>query len=116
VSGLVLSGSADFKTELSQSDMFDPRLQAIVLGVVDVSYGGCMQCSIIGRRWGTPHSAWITRRQAAAIVVGGPSCWEWWMSATVGACSAASVVSGRGGTHTGRRQGERDRQLGLEAG
>jgi peptide chain release factor subunit 1 len=39
VSGLVLSGSADFKTELSQSDMFDPRLQAIVLGVVDVSYG-----------------------------------------------------------------------------
>jgi hypothetical protein len=116
VSGLVLSGSADFKTELSQSDMLDPHLQAIVLGVVDVSYGGCMQCSIIGRRWGTPHSAWITRRQAAAIVVGGPSCWEWWMSATVGACSAASVVSGRGGTHTGRRQGERDRQLGLEAG
>eukprot|EP00775_Hariotina_reticulata_P005142 gene5142-5382_t len=40
VAGLVLSGSADFKTELSQSDMFDPRLQAVVLGVVDVSYGG----------------------------------------------------------------------------
>ncbi|GLC43952.1 Ethylene-responsive transcription factor 13 [Pleodorina starrii] len=40
VSGLVLAGSADFKTELSQSDMFDPRLQAVVLGVVDVSYGG----------------------------------------------------------------------------
>ena len=39
VAGLVLSGSADFKTELSQSDMFDPRLQAVVLGVVDVSYG-----------------------------------------------------------------------------
>jgi peptide chain release factor subunit 1 len=39
IAGLVLSGSADFKTELSQSDMFDPRLQAIVLGVVDVSYG-----------------------------------------------------------------------------
>jgi hypothetical protein len=39
VSGLVLSGSADFKTELSQSDLFDPRLQAVVLGVVDVSYG-----------------------------------------------------------------------------
>jgi hypothetical protein len=44
VSGLVLSGSADFKTELSQSDMFDPRLQAIVLGVVDVSYGEYMPC------------------------------------------------------------------------
>lgn len=27
VAGLVLAGSADFKTELSQSDMFDPRLQ-----------------------------------------------------------------------------------------
>jgi peptide subunit release factor 1 (eRF1) len=39
VAGLVLAGSADFKTELSQSDMFDPRLQAVVLGVVDVSYG-----------------------------------------------------------------------------
>ena len=26
-SGLILAGSADFKTELSQSDMFDSRLQ-----------------------------------------------------------------------------------------
>jgi len=40
VSGLVLAGSADFKTELSQSDMFDPRLGAKVIKVVDVSYGG----------------------------------------------------------------------------
>lgn len=40
VSGLILAGSADFKTELSQSDMFDQRLQAAILGVVDVSYGG----------------------------------------------------------------------------
>ena len=39
VSGLVLAGSADFKTDLGQSDMFDPRLQAVVLGSVDVSYG-----------------------------------------------------------------------------
>ncbi|KAJ3337416.1 Polypeptide release factor (eRF1) in translation termination [Gonapodya sp. JEL0774] len=38
--GLVLAGSADFKTELSQSDMFDQRLQAKILKVVDVSYGG----------------------------------------------------------------------------
>ncbi|KAL8505187.1 hypothetical protein ACS0TY_016414 [Phlomoides rotata] len=35
-----VAGSADFKTELSQSDMFDPRLQAKILNVVDVSYGG----------------------------------------------------------------------------
>ncbi|KAG0451259.1 hypothetical protein HPP92_026334 [Vanilla planifolia] len=40
VSGLILAGSADFKTELSQSDMFDPRLQAKIINVVDVSYGG----------------------------------------------------------------------------
>lgn len=40
VSGLVLAGSADFKTELSQSDLFDSRLQAKVIKVVDVSYGG----------------------------------------------------------------------------
>ncbi|KAI4519440.1 peptide chain release factor eRF1/aRF1 [Schizophyllum commune] len=40
VQGLVLAGSADFKTELSQSDMFDPRLAAKVIKVVDVSYGG----------------------------------------------------------------------------
>lgn len=40
VSGLVLAGLADFKTELSASDMFDPRLQNIIIKIVDVSYGG----------------------------------------------------------------------------
>ena len=40
VTGLVLAGSADFKTELSQSDLFDPRLQAKIVKIVDVSYGG----------------------------------------------------------------------------
>lgn len=40
VVGLILAGSADFKTELSQSDMFDARLQAKILNIVDVSYGG----------------------------------------------------------------------------
>jgi peptide chain release factor subunit 1 len=40
VTGLVLAGSADFKTELSQSDMFDPRLASKIVKVVDVSYGG----------------------------------------------------------------------------
>ena len=38
--GLVLAGSADFKNELNQSDMFDMRLVAKVLKIVDVSYGG----------------------------------------------------------------------------
>jgi len=40
VTGLILAGSADFKTELSQSDMFDQRLQSRVIKLVDVSYGG----------------------------------------------------------------------------
>ncbi|TMW42742.1 hypothetical protein DOY81_012179 [Sarcophaga bullata] len=31
---------ADFKTELSQSDMFDPRLQSKIIKLIDVSYGG----------------------------------------------------------------------------
>merc|ERR1739838_1044469 len=40
VSGLIMAGSADFKTELGHSDMFDQRLQAKVIKLVDVSYGG----------------------------------------------------------------------------
>lgn len=40
VQGLVLAGSADFKTDLHGSDMFDQRLVAKVIKVVDVSYGG----------------------------------------------------------------------------
>ncbi|VDK26186.1 unnamed protein product [Taenia asiatica] len=40
VEGLILAGLADFKTDLSQSGMFDPRLQAKVLKIVDISYGG----------------------------------------------------------------------------
>lgn len=40
VAGLILAGSADFKTELSQSDMFDQRLQTKIIKMVDVSYGG----------------------------------------------------------------------------
>jgi peptide chain release factor subunit 1 len=40
VTGLVLAGSAEFKTKLNTSDLFDPRLAAIVIKIVDVSYGG----------------------------------------------------------------------------
>lgn len=34
VAGLILAGSADFKTDLFQSDMFDPRLQKAVVRTV----------------------------------------------------------------------------------
>jgi peptide chain release factor subunit 1 len=40
VQGLVLAGSADFKSELMRSDLFDPRLAKIVIKMCDVSYGG----------------------------------------------------------------------------
>lgn len=40
VAGIVLAGSAEFKNELKVSDMFDQRLAAKVIKVVDVSYGG----------------------------------------------------------------------------
>mmetsp|Transcript_32926 Transcript_32926/g.54366 ORF Transcript_32926/g.54366 Transcript_32926/m.54366 type:complete len:462 (-) Transcript_32926:225-1610(-) len=40
VQGIVLAGSADFKTELVRSDLFDPRLQKVVIKMVDISYGG----------------------------------------------------------------------------
>jgi len=40
INGIVLAGCADFKTDLLNSDMFDPRLKPKVLKVVDVSYGG----------------------------------------------------------------------------
>lgn len=67
VAGLVLSGSADFKTELSQSDMFDPRLQAVVLGVVDVSYGKhAAGTDILVQRW----LGW----GRLSIVAGGDHC------------------------------------------
>ena len=46
VAGLVLAGSAEFKSELSESDMFDQRLKAAVLAVVDVSYGALLWHSI----------------------------------------------------------------------
>lgn len=40
VSGLILAGSAEFKNDLSKADAFDQRLQAKVMKLVDVSYGG----------------------------------------------------------------------------
>ena len=40
VAGLVLAGGADLKNELSGSAVFDQRLAAKVIKVVDVSYGG----------------------------------------------------------------------------
>lgn len=40
INGLVLAGSAEFKEQLNQSDLFDQRLKPLVVAVLDVSYGG----------------------------------------------------------------------------
>jgi len=39
VSGIILAGIADFKSDLTSSDLLDPRLQSKVLKLVDISYG-----------------------------------------------------------------------------
>ncbi|EOA37817.1 hypothetical protein CARUB_v10011998mg [Capsella rubella] len=40
VSGLIIAGLGDLKTELTHSDMLDPRLMAKIMNVVGVSHGG----------------------------------------------------------------------------
>jgi peptide chain release factor subunit 1 len=35
-----MAGSADFKTVVSESDLFDMRLKATLVACYDVSYGG----------------------------------------------------------------------------
>jgi peptide chain release factor subunit 1 len=40
INGLILAGSAEFKNQLTDSEYFDPRLQAVHVLTVDVNYGG----------------------------------------------------------------------------
>lgn len=40
VEGLILAGSADFKSDLAKADLFDQRLATKILKKVDVGYGG----------------------------------------------------------------------------
>jgi peptide chain release factor subunit 1 len=40
IKGLIMAGSAEFKNDLASSDLIDPRLLAVLLQLVDVSYGG----------------------------------------------------------------------------
>ena len=40
VTGIVLAGFADFKTVISESDLFDQRLKPKIIELVDVTYGG----------------------------------------------------------------------------
>lgn len=42
VLGIVLAGSAEFKETLFQSDLFDPRLKAVVMKLCDVAHPGDM--------------------------------------------------------------------------
>jgi len=41
ITGLVVAGSAEFKQDLTRSDLFDPRLEKVLIRpLLDVSYGG----------------------------------------------------------------------------
>jgi len=41
VKGLIIAGSADFKTELTTSDLWDPRLESVLIRpMLDIAYGG----------------------------------------------------------------------------
>ena len=40
VTGIVLAGLSLFKNDLSKSDLFDPRLQKVIVTIVEVAYGG----------------------------------------------------------------------------
>lgn len=40
VEGLIIAGCADFKTQVAESAIFDPRLKKIISNIVDISYGG----------------------------------------------------------------------------
>jgi peptide chain release factor subunit 1 len=42
VTGLVLAGSADFKTVLAQSDLFDPRLYVLIFFSLVIHYSSFM--------------------------------------------------------------------------
>jgi peptide chain release factor subunit 1 len=40
VRGLIIAGIAELKIELVESKLFDPRLRAVILNVLDIAYGG----------------------------------------------------------------------------
>jgi peptide chain release factor subunit 1 len=40
IAGLVLAGSAEFKQQLTSTELLDPRLTNIIVKVVDIAYGG----------------------------------------------------------------------------
>ena len=40
VAGIVLAGSAEFKQQLTTTELLDPRLVAVIIKVVDIAYGG----------------------------------------------------------------------------
>lgn len=42
VSGIIIAGVAELKDALNKQDILDPRLHSLVLGIVDIAYGGTM--------------------------------------------------------------------------
>jgi eRF1 domain 2 len=100
VAGLVVAGSAEFKDKLVDSELFDARLKAIVLCVVDVSYGA--------RRTAHLQLGTVVLRMCASqaarirMLCGTPAVWSWLMGARTGSCLRLSVYVGCLGTQVGR--------------
>tara|TARA_B110000208_G_scaffold51271_1_gene67340 strand:- start:365 stop:1717 length:1353 start_codon:yes stop_codon:yes gene_type:complete len=40
IKGLIIAGNSDFKNQLIKSQYFDPRLNKVILSILDISYGG----------------------------------------------------------------------------
>jgi peptide chain release factor subunit 1 len=53
IRGLVLAGSAGFKTELQTSDLFDPRLNKVVVKMVSGVYLFFLRRELVGHVVGT---------------------------------------------------------------
>ena len=95
VAGLVLAGSADFKTELSQSDMFDQRLQAIVLSVVDVSYGAALSESLLSLVWPVSAHLDVVESRCSCSCMALLTAKYHFSLAAGGVCCAAGVMDAR---------------------
>ena len=88
VAGLVLAGSAELKTDLSGSDLFDPRLLAKVVKVVDVSYGGLAYFDSLIRLMGWSAIVWYAVRMYSTYLfcAGHNSFFLWRCLYNMGVC------------------------------
>lgn len=76
IAGLILAGSADFKTELSQSDMFDPVITNCKIPTDGPRTTLTALLFHIDRDYNRKLSNWLTSRMGARTVSTRPSNWQ----------------------------------------